>query len=77
MLSVKEQMAVIRRGAVEILVEAELEEKLALVPESGNSPCASKPGFDPTAPDLHLGHTVLVQKLAVSGSRARGEFSHR
>ncbi|MEZ4600021.1 MAG: tyrosine--tRNA ligase [Syntrophotaleaceae bacterium] len=62
MISVQEQMAVIRRGAVEILVEAELEEKLRQSIASG-VPLRIKAGFDPTAPDLHLGHTVLIQKL--------------
>ncbi len=62
MKSVSEQMAVIRRGAVEILVESELEEKLARSIESGK-PLRIKAGFDPTAPDLHVGHTVLIQKL--------------
>lgn len=62
MKSVAEQMAVIRRGAVEILVETELEEKLALSVKTG-VPLKIKAGFDPTAPDLHLGHTVLIQKL--------------
>ncbi len=60
--TVAEQMAVIRRGAVEILVESELEEKLSLAVKSG-VPLKIKAGFDPTAPDLHLGHTVLIQKL--------------
>nr|WP_305042980.1 tyrosine--tRNA ligase [Geoalkalibacter sp.] len=55
-------MDVIRRGAVEILVEAELEEKIAQSLKTGKS-LRIKAGFDPTAPDLHLGHTVLVQKL--------------
>jgi len=62
MKSVQEQMAVIRRGAVEILVEAELEEKIAGSLRTG-TPLRIKAGFDPTAPDLHLGHTVLIQKL--------------
>ncbi len=62
MKSVAEQMAVIRRGAVEILVETELEEKLALSAKTG-VPLKIKAGFDPTAPDLHVGHTVLIQKL--------------
>jgi tyrosyl-tRNA synthetase len=62
MKTVQEQMAVIRRGAVEILVESELEEKLALSLKTG-TPLKIKAGFDPTAPDLHLGHTVLIQKL--------------
>ena len=58
MKSVQEQMEIIRRGAVEILVEAELEERL-----KAGQPLRIKAGFDPTAPDLHLGHTVLIQKL--------------
>ncbi|MDX2495644.1 MAG: tyrosine--tRNA ligase [Desulfuromusa sp.] len=62
MKSVQEQMDVIRRGAVEILVEAELEKKLQQSVETGK-PLTIKAGFDPTAPDLHLGHTVLIQKL--------------
>lgn len=51
-------MALIRRGADEILLEAELEQKLAR-----GRPLRIKAGFDPTAPDLHLGHTVLINKL--------------
>jgi tyrosyl-tRNA synthetase len=62
MKSVQEQMAVIRRGAVEVLIESELEEKLAESLKSG-VPLKIKAGFDPTAPDLHVGHTVLIQKL--------------
>jgi len=60
--AVQEQMAVIRRGAVEILVEAELETKIAESLKTG-VPLKIKAGFDPTAPDLHVGHTVLIQKL--------------
>jgi len=55
---VADQMTEIRRGAEEILVEAELVERL----EQGR-PLRIKAGFDPTAPDLHLGHTVLINKL--------------
>ena len=55
---VQEQLSVIRRGADEVLVEAELVSKL----ERG-LPLRIKAGFDPTAPDLHLGHTVLINKL--------------
>jgi tyrosyl-tRNA synthetase len=62
MLSVSEQMNVIRRGAVEILVANELEEKLRQAAQH-HKPLRIKAGFDPTAPDLHLGHTVLIQKL--------------
>lgn len=58
MISVKESLAIIQRGAQEILVESELIEKL----ETGR-PLRIKAGFDPTAPDLHLGHTVLLNKL--------------
>ena len=61
-MSVAEQMAVIKRGTVEVLIEKELEEKLAKSLSSG-VPLKIKAGFDPTAPDLHLGHTVLIQKL--------------
>jgi tyrosyl-tRNA synthetase len=55
---VVDQMTEIRRGAEEILVETELVERL----EQGR-PLRIKAGFDPTAPDLHLGHTVLINKL--------------
>ncbi len=58
----EEQLSLIRRGTVEILVEKELEEKLEESIQSGR-PLRVKAGFDPTAPDLHLGHTVLIQKL--------------
>ncbi|VAW66844.1 Tyrosyl-tRNA synthetase [hydrothermal vent metagenome] len=58
MPSVDESLAIIKRGAEEILVEDELIKKL----ESGK-PLKIKAGFDPTAPDLHLGHTVLINKL--------------
>lgn len=55
---VAEQLAIIKRGAEEILVEKELIKKL----ETGK-PLRVKAGFDPTAPDLHLGHAVLINKL--------------
>ena len=58
MVPVKEALAEIQRGAEEILVESELIEKLEL-----GRPLLIKAGFDPTAPDLHLGHTVLLNKL--------------
>jgi len=53
-----EELAQIKRGAHEILVEAELVERL-----KAGKPLRIKAGFDPTAPDLHLGHTVLINKL--------------
>jgi tyrosyl-tRNA synthetase len=58
MKSVEEQLALIKRGADELLVEAELITKL-----KRGQPLRIKAGFDPTAPDLHLGHTVLINKL--------------
>ncbi|HEX9023692.1 MAG TPA: tyrosine--tRNA ligase [Geobacteraceae bacterium] len=61
-MKVSEQMAVIRRGVVEILLEKELQEKLEKSASTG-VPLKIKAGFDPTAPDLHLGHTVLLHKM--------------
>ncbi len=59
---VEEQLEIIRRGTVEILVEEDLKAKLQKSLETGK-PLRIKAGFDPTAPDLHLGHTVLLHKL--------------
>ncbi|MGA7826314.1 MAG: tyrosine--tRNA ligase [Geobacteraceae bacterium] len=61
-MSVSEQLEIISRGAVEILLEKELVEKLEKSKKTG-VPLRVKAGFDPTAPDLHFGHTVLLQKL--------------
>jgi len=61
-MSVADQMQIIKRGAVEILLEQELEEKIRKSLETG-VPLKIKAGFDPTAPDLHLGHTVLLHKM--------------
>jgi tyrosyl-tRNA synthetase len=58
MANIDEALSIIRRGTEEILLEEELIEKL----KSGR-PLRVKAGFDPTAPDLHLGHTVLLNKL--------------
>jgi tyrosyl-tRNA synthetase len=58
MTPVAEQLEIIQRGADELLRETELRDKL----KSGR-PLRVKAGFDPTAPDLHLGHTVLINKL--------------
>nr|MBF0222949.1 tyrosine--tRNA ligase [Desulfobulbaceae bacterium] len=62
MKSVKEQIALIERGVSDFISKEELEKKLTKSIESGK-PLRIKAGFDPTAPDLHLGHTVLIQKL--------------
>lgn len=59
---INQQLATIKRGADELLIEAELVEKLKESIKSGK-PLKIKAGFDPTAPDLHLGHTVLINKL--------------
>ena len=56
--SVLDQLEVIKRGCHELLVEEELVQRLAT-----GSPLRIKAGFDPTAPDLHLGHTVLLNKM--------------
>ncbi|KJU86224.1 tyrosyl-tRNA synthetase [Candidatus Magnetobacterium bavaricum] len=58
MLAPQEQLEVIKRGASDIIHEAELLEKLRL-----GRPLRIKAGFDPTAPDIHLGHTVLIEKM--------------
>jgi tyrosyl-tRNA synthetase len=59
---VDEQLAYIKKGAAEIVKESELRSKLERSLASGK-PLRVKAGFDPTAPDLHLGHTVLLRKL--------------
>src|ERR1700682_1451494 len=59
---VDEQLAFIKKGAAEIVKESELRAKLERSLASGK-PLRVKAGFDPTAPDLHLGHTVLLRKL--------------
>jgi tyrosyl-tRNA synthetase len=60
--AVDEQLTYIKKGSSEIVKESELREKLAKSAASGK-PLRVKAGFDPTAPDLHLGHTVLLRKL--------------
>jgi tyrosyl-tRNA synthetase len=57
-VDIKEQFAIIKRGSDEVLIETELLEKL-----KKGVPLKIKAGFDPTAPDLHLGHAVLLNKL--------------
>ena len=58
MTDIKEQLAELSRGADEILPDGGLEEKLKL-----GRPLNVYVGFDPTAPDLHLGHTVVINKM--------------
>ncbi|MGM0608512.1 MAG: tyrosine--tRNA ligase [Candidatus Muiribacteriota bacterium] len=64
---IKKQMEVLTRGATEILKAEELEEKL-----KSQDKLIVKAGFDPTAPDIHLGHTVLLRKM-----RQFQEFGHK
>ncbi len=59
---VEEQLTYIKKGLAELIPEAELRERLERSRETGQ-PLRVKAGFDPTAPDLHLGHTVLIRKL--------------
>lgn len=62
MISVEKQLRIIKRGVVDIISEQELKKKLE-ESVSGNRPLNIKAGFDPTAADIHLGHTVLLRKL--------------
>ncbi|MDH4230138.1 MAG: tyrosine--tRNA ligase [Nitrospirota bacterium] len=64
MTDLKTQLALLSRGCVEALPEGALAEQLAAALKESR-PLRVKVGFDPTAPDLHLGHTVLLQKLAL------------
>jgi tyrosyl-tRNA synthetase len=61
-IPIQEQFDYIRKGAVEIIREEELVEKLKRAQKTGK-PLRIKAGFDPTAPDIHLGHTVLMRKM--------------
>ncbi len=62
MLTPEKQLEIIRRGVVEIILEAEILRKLERSYEEGR-PLIVKAGFDPTAPDIHIGHTVLLEKM--------------
>jgi tyrosyl-tRNA synthetase len=62
MLQTEEQLKMIKRGAVEILIETELLKKIERSYQT-KIPLKIKAGFDPTAPDIHLGHTVLLEKM--------------
>ena len=58
MTDIDRQMAIIKRGVAELIDENELRKKIAR-----GTPLRIKVGFDPTAPDLHLGHTVVMHKM--------------
>src|SRR5438874_506414 len=61
-IPIEQQLERIRRGTVEIIREEELVEKLKRAQKTGK-PLRVKAGFDPTAPDIHVGHTVLIRKM--------------
>ena len=61
-MTLDEQIAYLTKGCVDVVREAELRSKLMRSAETGR-PLTVKVGFDPTAPDLHLGHTVLIRKM--------------
>ena len=61
-MTIEQQLKIIKRGAVEIISEEELTQKLKQSKQQ-KRPLRIKAGFDPTAPDIHLGHTVLLRKL--------------
>src|SRR5215831_8937997 len=61
-IPVEQQLERVRRGAVDIIREEELLEKLKRAQKTGK-PLRVKAGFDPTAPDIHVGHTVLIRKM--------------
>jgi tyrosyl-tRNA synthetase len=61
-MTIDEQLTYIRKGLAEIIREEDLRERLVLAAKAGR-PLRIKAGFDPTAPDLHLGHTVLLRKM--------------
>lgn len=61
-LSIDEQVAYLKKGTVDLITEEELRQKLQRSAATGK-PLTVKVGFDPTAPDLHLGHTVLIRKM--------------
>src|ERR1700712_1577041 len=61
-IAVEEQLAYLKKGMAEIIREEDLRERLVQAAKTGRS-LRVKAGFDPTAPDLHLGHTVLLRKM--------------
>src|SRR5690242_21414514 len=61
-MNIDEQLAYLRKGTAEIIREEDLRERLVHAAKTGR-PLRVKAGFDTTAPDLHLGHTVLLRKM--------------
>jgi tyrosyl-tRNA synthetase len=73
-MGIEEQLAIIKRGAVDLINEKELRDKLTRSEKEGR-PLRVKLGLDPTAPDLHLGHTVVLQKLSNFRTLAISRYS--
>nr|MBA2339524.1 tyrosine--tRNA ligase [Pyrinomonadaceae bacterium] len=61
-MTIEEQLAYLRKGTIEIIREEDLRQKLEKAAKT-KKPLRVKLGADPTAPDLHLGHTVVIRKL--------------
>ena len=61
-MTIDEQISLLRKGTVDCVPEEELRRKLERSAKTGK-PLRVKAGFDPTAPDIHLGHTVLIRKM--------------
>ena len=61
-MDIEEHLAYLTRGCVDVVRAADLRSRLVEAQASGR-PLVVKVGFDPTAPDLHLGHTVLIRKM--------------
>src|SRR5579864_6508332 len=61
-MTIDQQLTYIRKGMAEIIREEDLRERLIAAAKAGR-PLRVKAGFDPTAPDLHLGHTVLLRQM--------------
>src|ERR1700742_4193288 len=61
-MTIDEQIAFLKKGTVDCIPEADLRRKLEQSAKTGK-PLRVKAGFDPTAPDLHVGHTVLIRKM--------------
>ena len=61
-MSIDEQLTYLKKGLADLIREEDLRERLIQAEKTGR-PLRVKAGFDPTAPDLHLGHTVLLRKM--------------
>ena len=76
-MTIDEQLAYLAKGTTEVIREAELRAKLEKSAKTGK-PLRVKLGADPTAPDIHLGHTVVIRKLArISGTGPHCSFPDR